>query len=222
MHPISEPAAMGKGQPGTNRFSHGLGVGDLNGDKRLDVITSQGGWWEQPEKADGKTPWKFHPASTLNEACADLHAFDVDGDGIADVLGTSAHKFGIWWFKQRPTSTSSSPATFEKKEIFKELISETHAAHFQDIDGDGIPDLITGKRKYSHGRSEPGSENKATIYWLKVGRGKDGIATFTPHVIDEDSGIGTQFVVADMNGDGLLDVIGSNKNGVHVVIQQRK
>ena len=34
MHPVSEPSRPGKLIPGTFRFSHGLGVGDLNGDGR--------------------------------------------------------------------------------------------------------------------------------------------------------------------------------------------
>src|SRR5262249_33592018 len=80
MHPISEPSAPGKEIPGTQRFSHGLGVSDVNSDGRLDVICT-GGWWEQPEKDDGK-PWKFYPAN-LGEACADMFAYDVDGDGKA-------------------------------------------------------------------------------------------------------------------------------------------
>lgn len=219
MHPISEPAAgPGKGQPGTQRFSHGLGIGDLNGDKKLDVLTL-GGWWEQPSTADGKTAWKFHPGG-VTDASSDLFAFDVDNDGKADILATSAHKYGIWWFKQR--DGKEHPA-FTKNVLFPELVSETHAAHFVDIDGDGQPDLVTGKRFWSHGRKgEPGADKPAMLYWLKVTREKDGMAKFTPMEIDNDGGVGTQFVVADINSDKLLDVIVSNKKGVHIHIQQRK
>jgi hypothetical protein len=219
MHPISEPSEPGKPVPGTFRFSHGLGVGDVNGDGRNDVICT-GGWWEQPAQLDGKTPWAFHPAN-LGEACADMFAFDLDGDGYNDILSTSAHKFGIWWHKQRPDPKGGRPS-FQTMTLFGMLTSETHAAHFVDIDGDGLKDLVTGKRWWSHGRAEPGSSWPAMIYWLKATKHPDGVTSFHPYPIDNDSGIGTQFVVEDINGDGLLDIITSNKKGVHVIILQRK
>ena len=219
MHPISDAPQPGKGAPGTKRYDHGLGVGDLNGDKRLDVITL-GGWWEQPEKTDGVTPWKFHPGG-VTDACADVFTFDMDNDGVADLISTSAHKYGIWWHKQRGASKDGHPE-FTKNALFPDLVSETHAAHFTDIDGDGQKDLVTGKRWWSHGKSEPGSDKPAAIYWFRVTRDKDGMAKFTPNLIDEDSGIGTQFEVIDINKDGLLDVVVSNKKGVHVIVQKRK
>src|SRR5262245_15566863 len=74
-HSISGPSVPGKVIPGTFRFAHGLGVGDVNGDGRPDVICTAG-WWEQPAKDDGK-PWKFHPAA-LGPDCADMHAYDIN------------------------------------------------------------------------------------------------------------------------------------------------
>jgi hypothetical protein len=233
MHPISPPSTPAKVEngkevpntrkeiPGTQRFSHGMGIGDLNGDGRKDVMCT-GGWWEQPEKPDGKTPWKFHPAN-LGPACADMYAYDMDGDGKADVISTSAHQFGIWWYKQRDTDKNGN-ISFQKMDLIpnQKLVSETHAAHFKDIDGDGRPDLITGKRWYSHGRAEPGSDGPAAVYWFKNTKGADGIAHFEPMLIDDDCGVGTQFEVADINGDGLLDIIVSNKKGVRVIVQERK
>lgn len=216
IHPISPPSAKGKPIPGTNRFSHGLGIGDLNSDGRLDVICT-GGWWEQPANVTNE-PWPFHPAN-LGEPCADMFAYDLDGDGKADVISSSAHKFGIWAYQQR--GEQHGHPTFLRIDLFKDLVSETHALHCVDINGDGLKDLVTGKRWWSHGRSEPGADMPAMIYWFEARKGADGMIRFQPHAIDNDSGIGTQFVVADLNSDGLLDVATSNKKGTHLFEQQR-
>jgi hypothetical protein len=217
MHPISVPSEPGKVVPGTHRFAHGLGVGDLNGDGRLDVLCTAG-WWEQPAKVEDQ-PWKFHPAN-LGEPCADMFAYDVDGDGKADAISSSAHKFGIWWYQQRP-GRDDSP-TFLRHDLFPGLVSETHALHCVDVNGDGLKDLVTGKRFWSHGKSEPGANDPAMLYWFEAKKAGDGMVRFVPHTIDGDSGIGTQFVVADVNGDKLPDVVVSNKKGTFVFEQVRK
>jgi hypothetical protein len=146
-----------------------------------------------------------------------MFVYDVDGDSAMDVISSSAHKFGIWAYLQRP---GSEHPTFVRQVLFPDLVSETHAMHCVDINGDGLKDLVTGKRFWSHGRNEPGSDRAAMLYWLEA-RKRGGITHFVPHEIDNDSGIGTQFAVTDVNGDKLLDVVTSNKKGVFLFEQFR-
>jgi hypothetical protein len=215
VHTISEP---GKVAPGSNHFAHGLGAGDINGDGRLDVIVTAG-WWEQPAK-DADKPWTFHPAP-LGDACADMYAFDIDGDGKADVISSSAHGYGIWWYQQK--ATDKSEPTFVKHVLFEKMFSQSHALHFVDINGDGLKDLVTGKRFWAHGsHGDPDPNKPAVLYWFEAKKGTDGVTRFLPHLIDDDSGIGTQFWVGDFNGDKLPDVVISNKKGVYLFEQVRK
>jgi hypothetical protein len=107
------------------------------------------------------------------------------------------------------------------------LPSATHAMHCVDIDGDGLKDLVTGRRVWAHapnlkgGGGDAGVNDPASLYWFRASKGKDGVTTFIPELIDDDSGVGTQFEVADINGDGLLDIIVSNKRGVFLFEQVR-
>jgi hypothetical protein len=231
MHPISEPSVPGtkekpgKEIPGTQRFSHGLGVGDMNGDGRLDVL-STGGWWEQPANDDGKTPWKFHSAN-FGPACADMFAYDLDGDGKMDVISTSAHAVGMWWFQQRVGADGK--AIFVQQDLFSKpamektlRLSQTHALHCVDINGDGLKDLVTGRRWWAHGpKGDVNPDQPAFVYWFEARKAADGLISFLPHVVDDDSGIGTQFAVVDVNGDGLLDIVTSNKKGTYLFLQVR-
>ena len=59
------------------------------------------------------------------------------------------------------------------------------------------------------------------LFWFELTR-KDGKPVWIPHEIDHDSGVGTQFEVADVNGDGLLDVVTSNKKGTFLHTQSRE
>jgi len=71
------------------------------------------------------------------------------------------------------------------------------------------------------GQNEPGSDKPARLYWFEPSRDPEGKIAFTPREIDDQSGIGTQFVVADLNGDGLLDIVTANKKGVFLFEQVR-
>ena len=100
-------------------------------------------------------------------------------------------------------------------------IAQTHALVLADINGDGLPDFVTGKRYYAHNGRDPGEDEPPVIAWYELAR-KDGKPVWTQHVFDHDSGVGTAFEVHDMNSDGLQDVIVANKRGVFYFEQVRE
>ncbi len=204
--------AAGPDAPGTKMYSHGLGAGDVNGDGRNDVLIKEG-WWQAPEDPT-ENNWEFNPAN-LGPDCADILVYDVDGDGDSDVITSSAHNYGIWWFEQL-----ADGSTF-KQHVISEKYSQPHAIRLIDMNGDGIKDLVTGKRHFAHMGRDPGGKDPAMLYWFELSRPQKGKVEFTMHIIDDDSGVGTQFEVIDTNGDGRPDIVTSNKKGVHVFLQRR-
>ena len=204
-------AVSAQGVDMARKFYHGIGRGDINGDGRADIVTPSG-WWEAPEsKAPG--PWTFHEAK-LGGPAAQMYVYDFDGDGDADILSSAAHQLGIWWHEQK----SDGWQTHEIDRSF----SQTHALCFVDMNGDGLPDFVTGKRYWAHGpKGDVNPGDPAVLYWFELSR-RDGKPVWTPHAIDDDSGVGTQFEVTDVNGDGLLDVAISNKKGSFYFEQVRE
>lgn len=196
---------------GVFRYSHGLGVGDVNGDGRNDALIRTG-YWEAP--ADPRQPnWKFVPAN-LGEDCAQMHVYDVNGDGRNDVISSSAHRIGVWLHEQQPDGK------FVTRTI-DDSFSQSHSLEMADINGDGLKDIVTGKRFWAHGPTgdvNPG--DPAVVVWFELQR-KGREVKWIKREIDNDSGVGTQFVVADINRDRLPDIVTSNKKGVRVFIQQR-
>jgi len=199
-----------KAAPGSAKYYHGLGAGDVNGDGRKDVLVKEG-WWEAPQERSEKE-WAFHKAP-LGEDCAQILVYDVDGDGRNDAISSSAHRYGVWWHQQTPQG-------WKTHEIDKS-ISQTHALVLADVNGDGLMDFVTGKRWWAHTSGDPGINEPAMLVWFELKR-QDGKPVWTKHIIDDNSGVGLQFEVVDLNGDGLLDVVTSNKKGVYCFQQVRK
>ena len=169
--PVSTNAAGGK-------FTHGLGVGDVNNDGKPDLL-EKNGWWEQPKSLDGDPVWKKHEFQFAGPGGAQMFAYDFDGDGDNDVLTSlAAHGHGLVWYEA--VKGNDGAIDFTKHDImgatpdkspYGLVFSQLHAIDLADIDGDGVKDIVTGKRYWAHGpNGDPDPGAPPVVYWFKTVR----------------------------------------------------
>lgn len=217
--PISPPGDWG-------RYTHGLGWGDINGDGRPDLVEKDG-WWEQPPSLEGNPLWRHHPTS-FGRGGAQMLVCDVNGDGQNDVVtALHAHEYGLAWFEQVRSSDGIAfrqhliTGERESDNPFGIRFSQAHALADADLDRDGLPDFVTGKRFWAHGPTgDPEPNAPAVLYWFRLVRPTGARPFFEPHLVDADSGVGTQVTVTDLNGDGWADIVVGNKKGAFVFLHQ--
>lgn len=186
---------------------HGAGIGDIDGDGKKDILTIHG-WWRQIDLARDK--WEWMPEWEFGNAAGfEILAYDVNGDGLTDIIYGHGHSYGLYWLEQK--KDRSGKRTWIKH-VIDESFSQVHNLKLADLDGDGKPELLAGKRYRGHNERDPGSFDPLAIFYYKI---DTRTAAFTRHPIAYNStaGAGTQFVVVDLDGDGDLDILVAGKTG---------
>lgn len=205
--------------PEGERQGHGLGCGDIAGKGRMDIILCTG-WLEAPADPENDE-WIWHPDFMDPPwgwaASVPMLVADINADGINEIVVGNGHGYGLWWCRQ--VKDANGRRRWEHHPI-DPCNAQYHDLIWIDIDGDGQPELVTGKRHRAHCGNEAGEWDDVGIYYFKwTGEG------FAKQIIDygpigSAQGCGIHFAVADLRGNGRLDIVAPGKDGLTVFFNE--
>ncbi|HNX34323.1 MAG TPA: HEAT repeat domain-containing protein [Kiritimatiellia bacterium] len=199
----------------------GAGSGDLNGDGRPDIIRPDV-WFEAPKDIRNGA-WTEHPIALGTkdgkvDHTSNIIVFDVNKDGLNDILVSTAHKYGIFWYEQK---RDAAGAIAWAPHVIDDTWSQPHYLCFADIDKDGNKEIVIGKRFMAHNGGDPDELGKQCVFYYRFTPGANPV--FRKHVITYDEGIGAGLntVAEDMDGDGDIDLVTTGKWGGPVLFENR-
>lgn len=185
-------------------IGHGVGFGDVNGDGRGDVI-GPSGWLEAPK-------WIWHGEFNLGrDASIPILVLDVDADGDNDIVWGKGHSVGVYWMEQSPADDGKNRSW--KQHTIDTSWTQPHTVEAADLDNDGRPELIAGKRYLGHDGKDLGEWDPLVIYWYKFDPATR--AWRRGEISTSGAGFDLDNKLLDLDGDGDLDLISAGRSGLY-------
>ena len=141
-------------------------------------------------------------------------AHDVNRDGLMDLIVGAGHGYGLYWYEQ---GRDESGARTWTQHTIDGAWGQYHDLQLCDIDGDGELELVTGKRWKAHNGNDPGDNDPVFICYYKFT--DRGICRHMIEFGDAEaggSGVGIWFWLADLSGNGKLDIVAPGKEGLYL------